>query len=70
MSSTLATYLRDIAQTAAADRRTKNASSAPASSARRDEAALNRLVESNLRFVVSCAKRYRRARRVVPRSDP
>jgi RNA polymerase primary sigma factor len=59
-SSTLATYLRDIARL---PRLTQDEERELGTRIQRgrDEAALNRLVESNLQFVVSCAKRYRRA---------
>lgn len=56
--STLAAYLRQIARL---PRLSVEEERALGSRIRRDhdEAAVSRLVESNLRFVVSCAKRYR-----------
>jgi RNA polymerase primary sigma factor len=59
-SSTLATYLRDIARLPRLTQDEERELGARIQSTR-DEAALNRLIECNLRFVVSCAKRYRRA---------
>jgi RNA polymerase primary sigma factor len=59
-SSTLATYLRDIARLPRLTQDEERELGARIQRSR-DEAALNRLVESNLRFVVCCAKRYRRA---------
>ena len=59
-SSTLATYLRDIARLPRLTPDEERELGARIQRGR-DEAALNRLVESNLQFVVSCAKRYRRA---------
>jgi RNA polymerase primary sigma factor len=59
-SSTLATYLRDIARLPRLTRDEERELGARIQRSR-DPAAVNRLVESNLQFVVSCAKRYRRA---------
>jgi RNA polymerase primary sigma factor len=59
-SSTLGSYLRDIARLPRLTQDEERELGARIQRSR-DEAALNRLVESNLRFVVCCAKRYRRA---------